>query len=226
MERSVFTFIGSLGNRKFKKLTAFTLIELLVVISIIGVLMAIGVYSYGVIAARSRDNIRKSDIARLQNALQQHYLDLRSYPTFDTTGSSGSGGAPTYSAAWQLTQNTSCPHLTADSLAPRYISKIPEDPSQATDFTSQSCSNLNKTQKQRYIYLTGSDSNGPSQSPTVFGLLTTLEYPSSTDSLIANNNPLIHGNVSTILGPWYSSFDNYGTFGVDANYMVTGQVGR
>ncbi len=207
--------------------SAFTLIELLVVISIIGVLMVVGSYAYSVVAARSRDNARKADLARIQNSLQQHYLDLRAYPTFDTTGATGKNAAPIYSAAWQLTQSPTCSHTTSSPLAPKYITKVPEDPKQRLNFTAQSCTSLNQSQAQRYVYITGSDSNGPAASPTLFGLLATLEKPATSDVLAAGNNPLLAGNTTTPFGPWFAGFDNYGaTIGVTANYMVTGTVGR
>lgn len=203
------------------------MIELLVVISIIGILMLVGSYAYSVIAARARDNSRKSDLARLQNSLQQHYLDLRSYPAFDVTGSGGKNGAPIYSAAWQLSQTLICPHVTADPLAPKYITNIPEDPSQRLSLRTQTCGNLTSGQNRRYLYITGSDANGPSGAATSFGLLATLENPITTDILAAGNNPLISGNSSTPFGPWFAGFDNYGaTIGLTANYMVTGTVGR
>lgn len=199
----------------------YTLIELLVVISIIGVLMAVGTYSYSVIAAHSRDNKRKSDLSQIQNALQLHYIDLRSYPTFDNSH----GGAPIYSAAWQLSSNTTCTHATNDPLSSKYITSIPDDPQQQNDLTKQGCSALNTAQSHRYLYITQSDGNGPTSNPTLFGLLATLERPTSADVLAGPNNPLL-GNT-TSFGPWYTSFDNYGKdIGVDANYMITGQSGR
>ncbi|HSX41722.1 MAG TPA: type II secretion system protein [Candidatus Saccharimonadales bacterium] len=205
----------------------FTLIELLIVISIIGILMLVGSYAYGIISARSRDNSRKADLARVQNALQLHYLDLRLYPTFDTTGVGGKGGAPIYSAAWQLSSGTGCAHATSDALASKYISKIPEDPTQSTNFTTQNCGSLTASQSRRYLYITNTDANGPAANPTLFGLLAKLESPAASDVLAAGNNPLLSGNTSTQFGPWYAGFDNYGTtIGVDANYMITGSVGR
>lgn len=221
MNRRAFTLILRkalpLGGKK-----AFTLIEVLVVVAIIGVLMTIGVLTYASIAKHSRDSTRKADLSRLQNALQQHYLDLRSYPAFDTTGAN-----PIYSAAWQLSGTTSCSHVTTDFLVSKYLAKVPEDPSQQTDLTKQACSDLTTNQTSRYLYITNSSAAGPTPSPTMFGLMATLESPVSSDILLATNNPLIAGNNANF-GPWFSGFNNYdaSNIGVTANYLLTGTAGR
>lgn len=53
-----------------RNLRGFTLIELLVVISIIGVLAALTLASYGNAQAKARDGIRKSDLAQVKRAFE------------------------------------------------------------------------------------------------------------------------------------------------------------
>lgn len=55
----------------FKK--GFTLIELLVVISIIGVLVAVAVASYGGAQIKARDARRISDMKAIQSTMEQYY---------------------------------------------------------------------------------------------------------------------------------------------------------
>lgn len=63
---------------KHKK--GFSLMELLIVISIIGILIAVSVVSYGSAQKKSRDSRRRSDMKAIQNALEQYYADNSSYP--------------------------------------------------------------------------------------------------------------------------------------------------
>ncbi len=64
---------------------AFTLIEILIVISIMGILITLGSYSWSSVSARSRDNTRKTDLKHISTSLELYYADQRSYPTFDTS---------------------------------------------------------------------------------------------------------------------------------------------
>jgi len=57
-------------NTKYSKSAGFTLIELLVVITIIGILAALTLASYGNAQAKARDGIRKSDFAQMKRALE------------------------------------------------------------------------------------------------------------------------------------------------------------
>jgi len=58
----------------------FTLIEVLTVITIIGLLVSLGSYTWTSVARRSRNSARRADIERLRDVLQQYYTDKRSYP--------------------------------------------------------------------------------------------------------------------------------------------------
>jgi prepilin-type N-terminal cleavage/methylation domain-containing protein len=104
---------------------AFTLVEVLTVVSIIGVLVALTSYVYASSLARSRDYERRSDIATIQNTLEQYYLENRSYPPnrFD--------GTYPWVAKYQLERRSGtdiCPNTNKPYLAPQYITSIPEDP--------------------------------------------------------------------------------------------------
>ena len=60
----------------------FTLIELLVVISIIGVLVAVAISSYGNAQIKSRDARRRGDMKTIQTTMEQYYATTgnSSYP--------------------------------------------------------------------------------------------------------------------------------------------------
>jgi len=58
----------------------FTFIEILVTVTIIAMLIAIAVISYGSIQKRSRDARRKSDIEQLRSALEMYRADFGYYP--------------------------------------------------------------------------------------------------------------------------------------------------
>ena len=58
-----------------QNLRGFTLIEILVAATILAVLAAIGLVSYGKINQRSRDSKRKSDVEQLRSALEMYRLD-------------------------------------------------------------------------------------------------------------------------------------------------------
>ena len=62
------------------KKNGFTFIEILVSVTIISILVAIAVISYGSINKRSRDARRKSDIEQLRSALEMYRADKGYYP--------------------------------------------------------------------------------------------------------------------------------------------------
>lgn len=71
-----------------RRQSGFTLIELLVVIAIIGVMAAaiITVLNPQHFLAEGRDEQRKSDLKRIQSALEQYRADVGQYPTTEITG--------------------------------------------------------------------------------------------------------------------------------------------
>lgn len=62
------------------KAGGFTLLELLVVISIIAILYAIGLVTFGNVLKSSRDAKRQSDLKFIQSALEEYYADQIYYP--------------------------------------------------------------------------------------------------------------------------------------------------
>ena len=116
------------------KVKGFTLIEVLTVIAIFGILVSIGGYTFSAALARSRDNQRLSDLNIIKNALEQYYLDNRSYLIWEAP----EGPAPFHIARWQLGREfeNECPHLKSHGgmrgnivyLTPFYMASIPEDP--------------------------------------------------------------------------------------------------
>ena len=55
-----------------KQINAFTLIEMLVVISLIGILAALALVSFGASQKQARDTTRKSDLKQYQTALEMY----------------------------------------------------------------------------------------------------------------------------------------------------------
>ncbi|MCR4278143.1 MAG: prepilin-type N-terminal cleavage/methylation domain-containing protein [Candidatus Berkelbacteria bacterium] len=202
---------------------AFTLIELLIVILIIGILVSIGVVGWVSVSQRGRDTTRKSDLVRIKQALQQMYSDKRTYPRFD------SGKSIIFGASWQLSPNGvgACEHTPNVSnlgLPSQYLSEIPKDPKDTFDYSgvAADCNALLVSQADRYIYLTPSvDNNAPSENPTAFVLMGTLER-AGNEAVLDENNPL---KTSLNNMRWYYRPGNYdtcpiGCTGVNANYLV------
>lgn len=73
--------------KRFKR--GFTLIELLVVITIIGILAALTLASYGNAQAKARDGIRKSDLAQVKRALELVKSDCKGAAYYPYIGSGG-----------------------------------------------------------------------------------------------------------------------------------------
>lgn len=212
------------------KRAGYSLIELLVVIAILGILAGIGTYAFGSAGAKSRDNTRKTDLARITNALQQYYTDNRQYPNFDIQYSS----SPTrmYSAVWQLSASAgpgSCQHTSNDiskRLTPTYIENMPEDMRQKINFRTAGCDpDYLENQTNRYYYLSGpSDATGPSKPATNFAVMAHLEN-AGNDAVQDIDNPLIAKN-RTLLGDYYEIENYESDIGSDVNYLVTGRLGR
>lgn len=93
------------------KKNGFTLMELLIAISIVAILMAIGIVSYGTINKQSRDTRRKSDLEQIRSALEMYRADKGYYPN------AGGGSFTEISSG-----------LAADLVTGGYIAALPTDP--------------------------------------------------------------------------------------------------
>lgn len=69
-----------------KKAHGFTLVEILVVVTIIGMLAAIGLFTYGQFSKQSRDARRKSDLEVIRSAVELYRSSNNAYPLSITFG--------------------------------------------------------------------------------------------------------------------------------------------
>lgn len=209
-----------MSSRELTSKSAFTLIETLVVISIIGILISIGTYAWGSVGARSRDNTRKTDIARLKNTLEQYAADTRSYPTYDIS----QGQSRVYAAEWQLEGNPTCAHNNVNKrLTPNFLTTIPKDPRGKYDFSD--CNGI-PDQKSLYLYLSSpTDAGGPKagSSATGYALLATLENDRDPGKAPDNQNPIKSSCASKFIFYCTGEVPNDK---LDANYVVTGGTSR
>lgn len=110
---------------------AFSLIELMVVISIIAVLAAMGVANFATAIKKSRDSVRKSELAELTQALMMFRADWGSYPYYD-----GMGKVKLTSAAiLEYAEPASDPSVPAKKhgLVPEYIRSMPTDEARVSE---------------------------------------------------------------------------------------------
>lgn len=99
------------------KTVGFTLIEILVAVTIIAVLTAIGLVSYGSANRNSRDAKRKSDIEQIRQALEMYRADNGFYPARNA-------------GSWTNTQDYNL--FGRDLITNGYSSAIPTDPQSPT----------------------------------------------------------------------------------------------
>ena len=198
------------------KRRGYTIVELLIVIAIIGLLVTLGTYAWNSSGQRSRDSVRKSDLSRINNALQQFYLDNRSYPDFDNSAGS------IFTAGYQLYDKTKCLHGSEKSgfLTSKYLFTIPQDPRGSTDFKDDLCTDL-EDQHNQYLYLTN---RKDSPNPRGFALMATLENINDPDQLGANENPVLDSGYMGTFKDYYVGGGPQTNF--DPNYMITGSNGR
>lgn len=102
-----------------RKSFGFTLIELLIVITIIGILVAAGIYSWQSAQLKGRDNRRKTDIKTVQQALENYFQINGKYP-------STTGGVITCNLSGSTNQNPWGGPFTCGTNT--YIQRLPTDP--------------------------------------------------------------------------------------------------
>lgn len=64
----------------------FTIVELLIVIVVIAILATISVVAYNGIQTNANDSRRKSDLVRIQKAIELYYADNNVYPSLTSAG--------------------------------------------------------------------------------------------------------------------------------------------
>ena len=196
----------------------YTIIELLIVVAIIGLLITLGTYAWNSSGQRSRDSVRKSDLSRIQNALQQFYLDNRAYPEFDDSHN------PTnlYSAGYQLSDgNNGCSRIEGKNfLTTKYLPNIPHHPKHSTNYNTSNSKKL-KNQIGVYLYLAVKKDSG---NPKSFALMATLENENDSDKLGAEENPVKDFGYGGVFKEYYVDEGSLTFF--DPNYMITGSNGR
>jgi type II secretion system protein G len=101
----------------------FTIVELLIVIVVIAILAAISLVTYNGVQQRARDSQRKSDISYVQKALGLYFIDNDGYPACNGGVYKGVGVGQTCTL--------SSANLVA-ALVPKYVSKLPVDPTNQT----------------------------------------------------------------------------------------------
>jgi len=140
----------------------FTLFELLIVVAILGILMTIGSYIVSSASQRSRDSQRQTDLKLISGALEQYYLENRTYPNFEKQNV-----APIYTAKWQLSEvnNRDCQHTVSGKkyLTPFYISDLPEDPRHKL---SKICGSTNYDGQYLYLSYSSLDAGRPTEDST------------------------------------------------------------
>jgi prepilin-type N-terminal cleavage/methylation domain-containing protein len=103
-------------KKRNKNSKGFTLIELLVVIAIIALLSSVVLASLSVARSKGRDAKRISDLHQIQNAIELYRSD-------------NNGSVPGYPIYWYAQVNSQQYTDPTVALVPKYISKLPEDPS-------------------------------------------------------------------------------------------------
>lgn len=104
-----------------KKQKAFTLLELLVVIAILGLLVGLGLRTFGSVQQKARDGRRKQDIQSISKSLEIYYNDFKHYPYASNGRIMGCGENAAEECIWgDVWQNSSDQTL--------YMSKLPQDP--------------------------------------------------------------------------------------------------
>lgn len=102
----------------------FTVLELLIVFAIIGLISSIILVSMNVVKAKARDAKRKTDLRKMQAALELYYEDFGHYPITNDQWRGTSTGL----CGNNLVYGYSGPNGYIPDLAPNYINILPEDP--------------------------------------------------------------------------------------------------
>lgn len=149
--------------KQLPKKNGFTLIELLIVILVIGALSGIllGIVNSSGVRGKARDSERKSDITKIQTALELYFADYRTYPV--------SPGSP---ADWEEIDGSS---NIETALETAYIDPVPLDPKYTA--STGNAGPCNNADEYRYNY----KSDG-----ATYGLTAIMEITTSHDDSPCN----------------------------------------
>lgn len=141
----------------------FTIVELLIVIVVIGILAAITIVAYNGLQARSRDSIRKADLASINKAIRLFYAENGNYPM--ASGWCTQMSNPSYAASFKT------------EMAP-YISNIPSDPAYGITNQDYFYRNINDQSYELYAELEQSDENSYTSGScsSIGGVLNLYDY--------------------------------------------------
>ena len=67
-------------RHRYRWSDGWTLVEMLIVISLVVIMAAIALTSYGTAVVRSREAVLKEDLFRMRDAIDQYYADRDAYP--------------------------------------------------------------------------------------------------------------------------------------------------
>jgi prepilin-type N-terminal cleavage/methylation domain-containing protein len=128
----------------YKKHTGFTLIELLVTVSIIAILVAVSIGSFGPAREKSRDSQRQTDLRTVEAALALYKNKYGVYPA----GCNPPTTSNTPSWSGQTGSGYDCPtgNRYIIGLAPEFLPQLPVDPRLNADETYSG-----------FVYTTNSD---------------------------------------------------------------------
>lgn len=183
------------GLVSFGEKSGFTLVELVTVIAIIAVILAIGASFYFTAQRNARDSQRKTDLKKIQLALENFYAENGAYPneaTGDklTCNTKSNDEANNVAISWGSTFYCRNSDIT-------YLSALPQDP----------------LTEDKYIYEVDEDawcsssSGGNCQSYTLWAKLENKQDParyisSGTDTIC---NTVIGSGAPNSNNSWYTS---------------------
>lgn len=148
------------------KNSGFTLIELLVVVSVIGILSGItlGVLNSSGLRSKSRDSLRKTDLKKVQTALELYFADNRGYPK---------------SVSWATISSV----LNAPVVSGNYLDVLPVDP--AANTGNDPCGGV----PSAYLYKTDSPTCGgsPCSLGSKYILTARMEVSTSDDDSLCTS---------------------------------------
>lgn len=183
---------SSKAGKPVAYLKAFTLIELLVVIAIIGTLAGMILVSVTAARAKSRDVIRKNDLAQIAKALEMYYTDNERYPLINYNGYYGMDiSRAFFGPDWRSFGSSTLKSF----VIPNYIKKLPIDPINNNNhfyFLNIVFDHFERDSFHAYQELNGK----------YFQLLTKLENGNDTDTAYKKNTKVFSSPINCNVFIW------------------------